>query len=297
MAPLFAVWNPRSVRHPKRRLALAAPALLALGACSQTAGPPASAAEGSTISASAEPEDFGEYLARPEQVAAVPTNDIVKSLRLNGEAMTIGKAVYARSCAQCHGEDLRGSTENHGPSLIDSAHWRFSGDDLESGGVNKLPTDVEWTVRYGIRSGHPKARGVEADMLAYDPQYRNQHDIMDYGTTRYLSEGEIEDVAEYVLKISHQQADPARAARGEMLFNDNTKGNCTDCHTEEATGNAAIGSTNLTDKSLYLYGSDRASILESINKGRRGVMPAFEGSLKPEEIKAVSVYVYSRGRK
>jgi mono/diheme cytochrome c family protein len=56
-----------------------------------------------------------------------------------------------------------------------------------------------------------------------------------------------------------------------------------------------IGSTNLTQKKRYLWGSDRASILESVNRGRRGVMPAFEGTLKPEELKAVSVYVWSRG--
>ena len=47
-------------------------------------------------------------------------------------------------------------------------------------------------------------------------------------------------------------------------------------------------------KNLYLYGSDRQSILESINRGRHGVMPAFEGKLKPEELKAVSLYVYTR---
>jgi mono/diheme cytochrome c family protein len=37
-----------------------------------------------------------------------------------------------------------------------------------------------------------------------------------------------------------------------------------------------------------------ASILESIIRGRRGVMPAFEDTLKPEQLKAVSVYVFSR---
>jgi cytochrome c oxidase cbb3-type subunit 3 len=58
-----------------------------------------------------------------------------------------------------------------------------------------------------------------------------------------------------------------------------------------------IGSTNLTQKELYLYGSDRASILESINKGRHGVMPAFEGKLSSAEIKAVSVFVFSRAAK
>ena len=34
----------------------------------------------------------------------------------------------------------------------------------------------------------------------------------------------------------------------------------------------------------------------AIDKGRVGVMPAFEGRLKPEEIKAVSVYVFSHAR-
>src|SRR5262249_3157637 len=42
-----------------------------------------------------------------------------------------------------------------------------------------------------------------------------------------------------------------------------------------------------------LYGSDRAAIRESLVKGRHGKMPAFEGVLKPEEIKAVSVFVFS----
>src|SRR5262249_44636810 len=150
-------------------IVFAASALLALSACSQTeTTPPASAAEeGPTQSASAEPEDFGEYLAWPEELVAVPTNEIVKSLRLNGEALALGKQVYAKNCAQCHGEDLRGAPSQHGPGLTDASNWRFSGDDLASGGVKKLPSDVEWTVRYGIRSGNRKARGVEADMLAY----------------------------------------------------------------------------------------------------------------------------------
>jgi cytochrome c oxidase cbb3-type subunit 3 len=84
------------------------------------------------------------------------------------------------------------------------------------------------------------------------------------------------------------------AARGDKLFHDGSKGNCFDCHGADGTGSDPIGSTNLTQTRLYLYGSDRASILQSINRGRRGLMPAFDGKLKPEEIKAVSVYVLSR---
>src|SRR5262249_8572362 len=82
-------------------------------------------------------------------------------------------------------------------------------------------------------------------------------------------------------------------ARGKALFNDNAKGNCVDCHGADGAGIDTFGSSNLTKRNLYLYGSDRESIRESLVKGRHGSMPAFEDVLKPEEIKAVSVYVLS----
>jgi cytochrome c oxidase cbb3-type subunit 3 len=134
-------------------------------------------------------------------------------------------------------------------------------------------------------------------MVAFDPQYRSAEDTKELGNRRFLTPDEIADVAEYVLKLAGQEADAAKAARGDALFHDGTKGNCNDCHGEDATGDLPLGSTNLTRKDLYLYGSDRASILESINRGRHGIMPAFEGKLKLEEIKAVSVYVFSRAAK
>jgi mono/diheme cytochrome c family protein len=242
-----------------------------------------------------EPPEYGEYLARPKELASVATNDIVKSIRLNAAAMTLGKQVYDSNCAVCHGADLKGNRDLHAPDLTDAA-WLFSGDDLPSGGVNKFPSDIEWTVRYGVRSGNPYARGVEADMLAYDPQYRSKEDIKDFGTRRFLTPEEIADAAEYVLQISGQEHDATKAARGDKLFHDNSKGNCADCHLDDGTGNDAIGSANLTQKNLFLYGSDRKSILETITRGRRGVMPAFERKLSPIEIKAVSVYVFARGK-
>jgi cbb3-type cytochrome c oxidase subunit III len=243
-----------------------------------------------------EEEEYGEFLARHEELASAPVNDIVKSIRMNGSAMLLGKKVYDKACASCHGADLKGAPGTHAPDLTD-ADWQYSGDDLASGGLVKFPSDVEWTVRYGVRSDHPNARGLEADMLAYNPKYRTEEDTKEFGGTEYLTADEIADVVEYVLELSGQPPDRVRAVRGKTLFNDGMKGNCFDCHGEDGTGNAPIGSTNLTDKRLYLYGSDRASINESITRGRRGVMPAFEGTLKPEEIKAVSVYVFSRAAK
>src|ERR1700674_665665 len=131
-------------------------------------------------------EEYGELLARPAELASVAINDIVKSIRLNATAMTLGRSVYDKNCAARHGADLKGLADQHTPDLTD-AEWRFSGDDLASGGTIRFPSDVEWTVRYGIRSGNPNARGVEADMLAYDPQYRNEEDTKDFGDKRFLT--------------------------------------------------------------------------------------------------------------
>jgi len=72
------------------------------------------------------------------------------------------------------------------------------------------------------------------------------------------------------------------------------QGNCNDCHGEDATGDF----TRIDEfdrKDLYLC-SDRASILDSIN---RDVTESCRHSrqVEPEEIKAVSVYVFSRAAK
>src|SRR5262249_19658537 len=101
-------------------------------------------------------EEYGEFLARPSDLSSVAVDDIVKSLRLNAGAQLLGRSVYEKACAACHGADLKGLADQHTPDLTDS-DWRFSGDDLASGGNVKFPSDVEWTVRYGIRSDHPNA--------------------------------------------------------------------------------------------------------------------------------------------
>jgi len=277
-------------RSTKRTRYLISATLVVLGICAAagTAAqqPPATEPE----------EEYGEFLARPGELGSIPVNDIFKSLRLTAGAMSLGKKVYEKNCAMCHGADLKGIPDQHTPDLTD-AEWRFSGDDLASGGNVKFPSDVEWTVRYGIRSDNPNARGLEADMLAYDPKYRTEEDTKEFGSAEFLTPQEIEDVVEYVLQISGQTADAARAARGDVLFHDGAKGNCFDCHGVDGTGSDPIGSTDLTRKDLYLWGSHRTSILESITRGRRGVMPAFDGTLKAEEIKAVSIFVFSHARR
>jgi cytochrome c oxidase cbb3-type subunit 3 len=274
----------------RRRISLIAASAFALGlaGCGEaatTAATPAAAEE-------AEEVEFPEFAVAPAELAGHNVDDIVQSLRLNATAVQLGQKVYAANCAGCHGVDLEGSKTAHAPSLSDH-EWMFSGDHLQTGGVVKLPSDVEWTVLYGVRNDHQKSRGLEADMVAYLPENRNAGDTKNYGNQRFITDQEIDEVAEYVMKISGQQVtDEAKAERGRVLFLD--RANCFDCHSDDGTGNPALGSANLTRPELYLYGSDRATVVETIQHGRRGTMPAFEGKLKPEEIKAVSVFVYWR---
>src|SRR5262245_43724492 len=88
---------------------LAAFAALALVACNPVAtatrekGPPVPVRQPGDPPPA--PEEYGEFLARPEELANLAVNDIVKSTRLNTTAMRVGRDVFAKSCAGCHGED------------------------------------------------------------------------------------------------------------------------------------------------------------------------------------------------
>jgi cytochrome c oxidase cbb3-type subunit 3 len=54
---------------------------------------------------------------------------------------------------------------------------------------------------------------------------------------------------------------------------------------------AAMGAPNLTDK-VWLYGGSEAAIIESVLKGRNGVMPPHETILTPEKIHLLTAYVW-----
>src|SRR5256886_17709518 len=107
----------------------------------------------------------------------------------------------------------------------------------------------DWNVcSSDLRSGHPNARGAEVNMLAYDPKYRTEEDTKDFGDAEFLNSAEISDVVEYVLRLSGQRADRGKAARGRVLFDDNAKGNCVDCHRNDGSRIDTFGSTNLTKR-------------------------------------------------
>ena len=103
----------------------------------------------------------------------------------------------------------------------------------------------------------------------------------------HLESTQFSDVANYVRNLSGLAADQIKVARGLEVY----KTNCAACHGAEGKGMAAMGAPNLTDK-VWLYGGSEATIVETVLKGRNGMMPAHETILTPEKIHLLTAYVW-----
>lgn len=104
-----------------------------------------------------------------------------------------------------------------------------------------------------------------------------------------LGADSIKDLANYVRSLSGLAHDSVRAAKGKETF---TSAGCIGCHGPEATGNQAVGAPNLTDKT-WLYGSNEATIIETITNGRQNKMPAWKEFLGDGKVHLLAAYVYS----
>ena len=112
-----------------------------------------------------------------------------------------------------------------------------------------------------------------------------------FGRDGLLKANEISTVADYVRSLSGLSTETgADLARGAKIFADN----CAVCHGPQGKGNREMGAPNLADQ-IWLYGFDKASIVQRINLGGGGVMPAWGTRLDPVTIKALTVYVYTLG--
>jgi cytochrome c oxidase cbb3-type subunit 3 len=103
----------------------------------------------------------------------------------------------------------------------------------------------------------------------------------------HLESGQVSDVANYVRNLSGLAADQIKVGRGAEVF----KANCAACHGADGKGMQAMGAPNLTDK-VWLYGSSEATIVETVTKGRNGMMPAHETILTPEKVHLLAAYVW-----
>ena len=196
-------------------------------------------------------------------LGAAPLADIEKDPALLALARARGKAAFGDNCAPCHGSGGAGAKGY--PNLNDD-DWLWGG----------TLDQIMQTIQFGVRSGHAKTH--ESAMLAF-------------GKEGVLKRDQIVAVANYVRSLSSLSTSSGfDAAIGAKIFADN----CAACHGGGGTGNQELGAPNLTDK-IWLYGSDEATLIETISNGRAGVMPAWVGRLDPSTVKALTVYVHSLG--
>lgn len=135
---------------------------------------------------------------------------------------------------------------------------------------------IQQTITHGIRANES------------DDQRQSQ-------MPRFLADGvltrpQVSDVAEYVLSLSNRATDPAAAGRGATLYAEN----CVACHGEKGEGNREVGAPRLSDQ-VWLYGGEKAAIVQSISYARAGVMPSWGKRLDPAIINMLTVYVHSLG--
>lgn len=104
---------------------------------------------------------------------------------------------------------------------------------------------------------------------------------------KILGDEATHNLADYVASLSGAAHDAARAARGKEVF----ASTCVACHGPEGKGNPAMGAPNLTD-AIWLYGGSNTALVETIGKGRNGVMPAWGEFLGPDKIHVLAGFVY-----
>ncbi|MBU2580728.1 MAG: cytochrome-c oxidase, cbb3-type subunit III [Alphaproteobacteria bacterium] len=197
-----------------------------------------------------------------ESIAKAELAEIKSDPDLLNFALAGGKAAFGDNCAPCHG---RGAEGFKGYPNLNDDDWIWGGD----------LAAIEQTIRHGIRS--PDADTRVSDM----PKF---------GQDQLLDAAQIGDVAEHVLSLGGNSTDPDAAARGAALFAEN----CAACHGETGSGMLELGAPNLTD-AIWLYGGEKADVVESIKTGRGGVMPPWHTRLDDVTIKQLAVYVHALG--
>ncbi len=201
-----------------------------------------------------------------DKIVALPFEQIAKDPEANNFVVSAGKQLFADNCAACHQSGGQGVVGLF-PNLTDD-DW------LYGGSFEK----IQETLNHGRRGYMPTFGEV-------------------------LSGEQIEQLANYVLSLSGEKTDSAKAASGKALFH-SMDAACFYCHGDNGRGRQEVGAPNLTDK-IWLWanvpGADTPEKKLEAVKGvittglNKGVMPAWKERLKPEQIKLLTVYVHELG--
>jgi len=103
-----------------------------------------------------------------------------------------------------------------------------------------------------------------------------------------LGERGLNEVASYIVHLSGREAPKDWVAVGQTRY----QTMCVACHGADGKGNQMLGAPNLTD-SVWLHGSDFASIRASIASGRNNEMPAHAPLLGDTKVRLLAAYVLS----
>lgn len=198
-----------------------------------------------------------------DKVAALPYEQVSQDAELMQFVNSAGKTLFSDNCAPCHQAGGQGKIQ-FSPNLTDD-HWQYGGT------YDKIHETI-----VGGRHG-------------YMPPFKE-----------VLNEEQITQLANYVLSLSGEPNDAAAATKGAALFQTDAAA-CLYCHGADAKGRTELGSANLTDK-IWLWANVPAAKepqakLEEVKKVivgglDRGVMPNWDGRLKPDQIKLLTVYVH-----
>jgi cytochrome c oxidase cbb3-type subunit 3 len=201
--------------------------------------------------------------AQREMVKSLPLEEIRNNADLLQFAVAGGRAAFRVNCIQCHGSGAAGSKGY--PNLNDD-DW------LWGGTLDQIHT----TLKHGIR-------------FMADPDTR-QSPMPAFGADEILTPEQVNDVSEYVLRLSAQTFDAAAASRGTTVYAEN----CVACHGAAGEGVREFGGPRLSDP-IALYAADKTALVAQITRPRHGVMPAWNTRLDEVTIKQLAIYVHSLG--
>ena len=213
--------------------------------------------------------EIAEFDARHGPIKAKLVATDLTAVSADPELMSFaenaGAAVFRTNCATCHGSGAAGVEGKGYPNLLDD-DWLWGGD------IENIYT----TIAHGIRNT------TDADA--------RYSEMPKFGVDELLDKTQIEQVVEYTLQLSGQEHDAALSTLGSTIFAEN----CVACHGEAGMGDPALGAPNLTD-AIWLYGGSREAITYTVVNARFGVMPNWNTRLSEDQIRAVALYVHSRG--
>lgn len=222
-----------------------------------------------------------------ESAAARVLNASAYSIRASEELSafvnTTAEAAIEEHCAGCHGTDLTGQLGV--PDLTDYDWlWGITGFELNDG---EPVMALQQTLLYGIRNMDcPDIADVSYYGGCADTRYSEMPGYAALG----FDEQQLSDLVDYTLDLSGAEADAEAVARTAEL-----RPLCTECHGENGEGYKPYGGPDLTDN-VWLYGDDRATILDVITNGRLGACPPWGYELDAATIKSLAVYIWNKAQ-